>query len=202
MRCGVSLEDNLTMFAGPDRAAHLIEVGTVEAEDGAVVIRPRHASSPFQVPEVMPMPRTVEEILAQADELAKRFEDFEPEAGAAIDGAPLRAVGEAFEDLALAQKRLAERVSVARAMGHSWAVIGSMVGTSGEAVRQRYGPKVAPVKSAPAKAAPAKKAAKGTAKAAPAKVASSVMRSTTTGKVSKKSAASGRFVARNRRSSG
>jgi hypothetical protein len=30
-------------------------------------------------------------------------------------------------------------VSVARAGGHSWAVIGSMVGTSGEAARQRYG---------------------------------------------------------------
>lgn len=85
----------------------------------------------------MPMPRTVEEILAQADELAKRFEDAEPVAG--TDGAALRAVREAFEDLALTQKRLSERIAVAKAAGHSWATIGAMIGTSGEAARQRYG---------------------------------------------------------------
>lgn len=86
------------------------------------------------------MARTVAVILAQADELAKRFEDFEPGPNTkAIDGAPLRAVREAFEDSALAQQRLAERVSVAKAAGHSWAAIGLMLGTSGEAARQRYG---------------------------------------------------------------
>ena len=82
------------------------------------------------------MPRTVDEILAQADELARRFENVEPvgETG----GAALPAVREAFEDLALAQKRLSERVAVAKASGHSWATIGAMIGTSGEAARQRY----------------------------------------------------------------
>lgn len=87
------------------------------------------------------MPRTVEEIVAQADELAQKFEDFEPEPGSAKDATPLRMVREAFEDYALAQRRLAERVAVARASGHSWAVIGTMIGTSGEAARQRYGKK-------------------------------------------------------------
>ena len=85
----------------------------------------------------MPMPRTVDEILAQADELARRFEDAEPVAG--TDGTALRAVREAFEDLALTQKRLSERIAVAKAAGHSWATIGAMIGTSGEAARQRYG---------------------------------------------------------------
>jgi hypothetical protein len=83
------------------------------------------------------MPRTVDEILAQADELARRFEDAKPAGG--TDGAALRAVRESFEDLALAQKRLSERVAVAKANGHSWATIGAMLGTSGEAARQRYG---------------------------------------------------------------
>jgi len=83
------------------------------------------------------MPRTVDEILAQADELARRFEDAEPTGG--TNGTALRAVREAFEDLALAQKRLSERVAVAKADGHSWATIGAMLGTSGEAARQRYG---------------------------------------------------------------
>ena len=31
------------------------------------------------------------------------------------------------------------RFRVAKAEGHSWAAIGAMVGTSGEAARQRYG---------------------------------------------------------------
>lgn len=87
------------------------------------------------------MARTVEEILAHADELAKRFEtgDLPGETSQVLDGAPLRGVREAFEDVAHAEKRLAERVAVARAAGHSWATIAVMVGTSGEAARQRYG---------------------------------------------------------------
>ena len=138
---------------------------------------------------MMPMPRTVEEIVASAGQLAKKFEDYEPQPGDAIDGAPLRTVREAFEDLALAQKRLAERVSVARAAGHSWASIGAMMGTSGEAARQRYG----------AKEGPAKKAAT-TKKAAAAGKGAGVKRSTTTGKVTKSATPSGRFVAGRRNS--
>lgn len=181
------LDDGFTMLVGPDHAARPIEVGVIEAADGTLVIV--HAMRPARpkVPEVMPMPRTVEEILASADQLAKKFEDYEPQPGDAIDGAPLQAVREGFEDLALAQKRLSERVSVARAAGHSWASIGAMMGTSGEAARQRYGAKDGPAK----KAAPTKKAA-------PGKVAG-VKRSTTTRKVTK-TAASGRFVAGRRNS--
>jgi hypothetical protein len=84
------------------------------------------------------MPRSLQEILDQADTLAKRFEDLEPSADGR-DAAALRAVREAFEDSANAQRRLAEAVAVARAEGHSWAAIGAMVGTSAEAARQRYG---------------------------------------------------------------
>jgi hypothetical protein len=113
------------------------------------------------------MPRTVEELLAKAHELARRFEDDDPEAPASLDGRPLRDVREAFEDFALAQKRLAERVAVAKAAGHSWAAIGAMLGTTGEAARQRYGQAPAPT------AAPGRKAGtvskRGTLKAAPAK---------------------------------
>jgi hypothetical protein len=57
------------------------------------------------------MPRSAKEILAHADELARRFEDHKPAPGA---------------------------VRAARADGHSWAAIGAMLGTSGEAARQRY----------------------------------------------------------------
>jgi hypothetical protein len=40
---------------------------------------------------------------------------------------------------AQAERDISEAVAVARAEGHSWAAIGAMLGTSGEAARQRYG---------------------------------------------------------------
>jgi hypothetical protein len=85
------------------------------------------------------MPRTTQEILDQADELAARFQDHEPDQTNVRDAGSLRAVRWAFQARADAERGLADAVSVARADGHSWAAIGAMVGTSGEAARQRYG---------------------------------------------------------------
>lgn len=85
------------------------------------------------------MPRTVEEILADADDLAARFEEDNLGPGRVVNGASLREVRKAFEAKARAERDLADAVTVARAEGHSWAAIGAMLGTSGEAARQRYG---------------------------------------------------------------
>jgi hypothetical protein len=85
------------------------------------------------------MPRSAEEILAHADELAKRFENSEPGPSDIKDARPLRDIATAFARLASSQRELADAVSVARAEGHSWTAIGAMLGTSGEAARQRYG---------------------------------------------------------------
>jgi hypothetical protein len=85
------------------------------------------------------MPRSAAEILARADELARRFEDHEPAAGEVRDASALRAVAEAFARRAASERALAEAVRAARADGHSWSAIGAMLGTSGEAARQRYG---------------------------------------------------------------
>jgi len=93
------------------------------------------------------MPRSLKEILERADEFADGFERFDPDAHDAVDATSLRAVRAASEECALAEARLAESVSIARAEGHSWAAIGAMVGTSGEAARQRYG-RVAATRSA------------------------------------------------------
>jgi hypothetical protein len=88
----------------------------------------------------MMMARTLQEIIDHADELADRFasEDFgageEP-----TDAATLRVLSRAVRDRADAEVRLAEAVAVARADGHSWSTIGGLLGTSGEAARQRYG---------------------------------------------------------------
>jgi hypothetical protein len=85
------------------------------------------------------MPRSAEEILARADELARQFEDHEPAAGEVLDASALRAVADAFARRAASERALAEAVHAARADGHSWAAIAAMLGTSGEAARQRYG---------------------------------------------------------------
>ncbi len=86
-------------------------------------------------------PRTTEEILAQAGELADRFERGElPGPGAThLDGAVYRAILDAFEQRAHAEVSLADAVQTARKAGASWAAIGAMIGVTGEAVRARYG---------------------------------------------------------------
>ena len=84
------------------------------------------------------MPRTAQEIIDHADELSARFERHEP--GDDIhDATALHVVREAFLARADAERVLGEAVIQARQSGHSWASIGAMVGTSGEAARQRYG---------------------------------------------------------------
>ncbi len=83
------------------------------------------------------MPRTAQEILDNADELAARFEQIEPDD--LQDATALRTVREAFLARAETERVLRNAVVEARHDAHSWASIGAMVGTSGEAARQRYG---------------------------------------------------------------
>lgn len=85
------------------------------------------------------MPRTTQEIIEHADELAERFENHEPDIANINDAGALRELRMAFLARADAERDLVDAVANARADGHSWAAIGAMVGTSGEAARQRYG---------------------------------------------------------------
>ena len=87
------------------------------------------------------MPRTAQEILDSADDLARRFEQHQP-GNNARDAGALRAVRDAFLARADAERQLQAAVAQARRQRHSWAAIGAMVGTSGEAARQRYGQSV------------------------------------------------------------
>lgn len=87
------------------------------------------------------MPRTIDEIISQAEELAARFENHDPDTDGIRDAIALRDLRLAFLARAEAEQRVTEGVDKARAEGHSWASIGAMVGTSGEAARQRYGQK-------------------------------------------------------------
>ena len=85
------------------------------------------------------MPRSLKEILEYADELQQRFERHEPDDEGIADAGALRAVRQAALTRGRAEAELAESVALARADGHSWQAIGAMIGTSGEAARQRYG---------------------------------------------------------------
>ena len=83
------------------------------------------------------MPRSIRQILDHADELAKRFEEYEP------DPADERPVAEyVLQRAALARARserqIVEAVTAARADGVSWQRIGELLGTSAQAAQQRY----------------------------------------------------------------
>ncbi len=83
------------------------------------------------------MPRSIQEILDQADELAKKFEDYEPDAS---DERPVEEY--MLERAALARARserqVADAVIAARSAGASWQKIGALLGTSAQAAQQRY----------------------------------------------------------------
>lgn len=89
------------------------------------------------------MPRTVEEILAHADELAARFESYEPDPSDELDARAVSMLRAAVVERSEAERHLLEAVRTARRSGMPWSAIGSLVGTSGEAARQRYASKVA-----------------------------------------------------------
>lgn len=89
------------------------------------------------------MPRTVKEILQHADELAARFGDYEPSDSDELDAAAVGLLRAAVQERSDAERHVREAVQAAREAGLSWAAIGTFVGTSGEAARQRFGSKVA-----------------------------------------------------------
>lgn len=89
------------------------------------------------------MPRTVDEILAHADELAARFENYDPTDADELDVAAVNGLRAAVAEQSAAERHVLEAVRAARQAGMSWNAIGTFVGTSGEAVRQRYTAKVA-----------------------------------------------------------
>ncbi len=89
------------------------------------------------------MPRSVEEILQHADELAARFENYEPDPRDELDPTAVSSLRSAVLERSEAERHLVEAVRQARAARLSWSAIGALVGTSGEAARQRYASKVA-----------------------------------------------------------
>lgn len=84
------------------------------------------------------MPRSIQDILEHADELAQRFEDYEPTEG---DEVPLEEylLKRAVMARARCEGQIVEAVAAARSRGITWNQIGELLGTSPQAAQQRYG---------------------------------------------------------------
>jgi hypothetical protein len=84
------------------------------------------------------MPRSIQEILDHAEELAKRFEDYEPAEG---DERPVEEylLQRAALARARSERQIVEAVVAARNAGLHWSKIGELLGTSAQAAQQRYG---------------------------------------------------------------
>lgn len=87
------------------------------------------------------MPRSIDELVAQADDLADEFEAYEPSEEDRGEP-PLIALRRAAYRRALLERDLLRLVQRARRDGASWAQVGKELGTSGEAARQRYADKI------------------------------------------------------------
>jgi len=84
----------------------------------------------------------VDEILKHADELAARFENYEPLPDDELDAAAVALLRAAVHERSEAEQQVIDAIRAARRSGMSWSAIGTFVGTSGEAARQRYSDKV------------------------------------------------------------
>lgn len=89
--------------------------------------------SPAQ--EAIIIPRTTQEAIDQAEQLAQRFEQYEPDSGEVTDAAALRNLREAILARPASERDVAEAVATHQT-GHAWSAIGAMLGTSGEPGRR------------------------------------------------------------------
>jgi len=84
------------------------------------------------------MPKSIQEILDHADELAQHFEEYEPAEGVErpVEEYLLQRAAVAR---ARSERQIVDAVTAARTAGISWKKIGELLGTSAQAAQQRYG---------------------------------------------------------------
>lgn len=82
------------------------------------------------------MPRSENDIVENSDELARRFEEYEPRPEDRIDPAAYLALREAAGQ---PQHVIAAAVACARAAGVSWRLIGAIIGLSDTEALELYG---------------------------------------------------------------
>lgn len=84
------------------------------------------------------MPRSIQDILDHADDLAQRFESYEPNAQDEVAVAEYLLRRGALAR-ARSERQIMEAVAEARRAGLSWKAIGSILGISAQGAQQRYG---------------------------------------------------------------
>lgn len=84
------------------------------------------------------MPRSIQEILDHAGELAERFENLSPDEA---DEIPVEEylLQRAVVARARSEQQVIDAIARARGSGASWQRIGALLGTSAQAAQQRYG---------------------------------------------------------------
>lgn len=87
----------------------------------------------------MTMPRSLQQILDQAEELSAKMEAYEPKPEDERPVAPWHALRRAVQERARTEAEIARAVQDMRDARYSWASIGAVLGTAGESARQRYG---------------------------------------------------------------
>ena len=127
--------DDLVMLIGASRTGQLLEIGEPRRRNR--LHHSRHARE-GEVHQVTTMPRSIQDILDHADELAKRYEDFDPDHAKEI---PVEEylLQRAVVARARSEQQLVDTVISARGAGLSWQKIGAVLGTSAQAAQQRYG---------------------------------------------------------------
>ncbi|MDR3070847.1 MAG: hypothetical protein LBU38_07595 [Propionibacteriaceae bacterium] len=89
------------------------------------------------------MRRSLQELVERADAFADDFEIYSPKhIDTQVRMPPIEAVELAAWRRDAAERDLAEAISLARAHRISWRLIGEVIGTTGEAARQRYAARV------------------------------------------------------------
>ena len=84
------------------------------------------------------MPKSIKDILSNADYLSERLKQYEPDPKDERDVKIFKSLQQAVIEKSLVEENLLKIIKKARKNGYSWSLIGSFLGTSGEAARQKY----------------------------------------------------------------
>jgi len=87
---------------------------------------------------VVAVPRSLEEIIDVSEDLADAFEAYEPRSENEGKASALVKLRMAAAERVRAEREILSAVAAARRESVTWSAIGSLLGTSGEAARQRY----------------------------------------------------------------
>jgi hypothetical protein len=87
------------------------------------------------------MPRSIQDILDHADEIARQFENLEP-ADATEVSVAIYLLRRSVVDRARSERHIVQAVLEARQTGLTWKQISSELGISAQAAQQRYGSQV------------------------------------------------------------